>query len=238
MPAVLFNVWNPYVTADGDVAFEVTQADTFRIHRASKELVDAALQALHVEAVSKTWQVLAGRSLYYSDDPKHSDWRNRWVRTWQIRVVPEVPLPPRRFALFREPASLGLSDPSWPDEEPAELQARERQDHTALIIVDFQKAREEVSRLAEAGWAQLVIGASVRQELRELADGVCQLHAVIEGASLSSEMDKLDAVLASFRAAGGASDWRARLTWQAAAAPMKPEMSAWLGSLGLPPRKP
>src|SRR5690242_13820172 len=102
MPAVIFNLWNPYRCEDGSLTFEVTQADTFRLHHGSRELVTAALAALGVAAQAASWQITPGRSLYYSDDPEAPDWRDRWPRTWRVKVAFETPPPARTNKLFRQ----------------------------------------------------------------------------------------------------------------------------------------
>jgi len=239
MPAILFNLWNPHVAADGTASFEVTQADTFRLNRGSQELIDAALAALHLEGTCTNWEVTGGRSRYYSDDPHHPDWRARWVRTWQIRVTTEPPLVRRRSEVVEGTAELELSDNTWPDnDEAAEARAAARQDHTSFVIVDFQKACEEVAELAEAAWRKAGLRAPVTQELRELTEDVCQLYAVTDSSSLSTDSSALDGVLEELKGSGGAINWRTRLGWgprppQA----LRAELSSWMASLGREPDK-
>jgi hypothetical protein len=239
MPAILFNLWNPHVAADGAATFEVTQADTFRLNRGSQELIDAALAALHLEAACTGWDVTAGRSRYYSDDPNHPDWRARWVRTWQIRVKTELPLVRRHSEVVEGTAELELSDNTWPDDDDAaEASAVARQDRTSFVIVDFQKAREEVVALAEAAWSKAGLRAPVTQELREFADDVCQLYAVIDEHELSTDASALDGVLEELKRSGGAINWRTRLGWRPPPPlALRAEISAWMTSLGRAPDK-
>lgn len=235
MAANLFNIWNPHV-ADGALTFEITQADTFQLNRASHSFILGALSALGIEADNFTWEVVPGRAHYYSDDPNAPDWRDRWVRTWKVRVNPV--LAQRANELFREPVSLGLSDDTWTevdiDEDESQRANRRRQELTAFVIVDFrEKTSEEIEELALSSLQRSDLHAA-SVEVRELAQGFGQLHAVIEGIELVSHAAKLEELMAIFRASGGATNWRHRLTWPArSAVALKPEMSAWLSSLGL-----
>ena len=229
MSAILFNLWNPYRADDGTLTFEITQADTFRIHRCSQEFLDAALREFGLVVDAYSWQITPGRALYYSDYPDEADWHNRWPLTWRIHITPETPLPPRSNALFRAPAVQGLSDNTQPEPDDNE---EDRYRNTAFVIVDFCKPRDEVEHLARTMLANATLRATLLEPaIREVGDGVRQLQTLVRDLDLPADVAALETLVAGFKAAGGAVNWRSRLTWPTEPSEeVKADIAAWLSS--------
>jgi hypothetical protein len=219
MAATLFNLWNPYRADDGTLTFEISQADTFRIHRGTQAFLDAALQALGVAVDGAcTWEIVPGRALYYSSYPTDDGWRDRWARAWRVRVVPEAPLPPRANRLLTEPVELSESDTTWDVDDDDQ----DRYLHTAFVIADFAKPRDEVERLAAAGLAQAGPAAALLEPaIRALGKRVHQLQILVRGIDLPGDVATLDTLVAHLRAAGGVVNWNDHPAW-----PEEPEPTA------------
>jgi hypothetical protein len=237
MAAVFFNLWNPYRADDGAFTFEITQADTFRIKSGSREFMDAALHALGIATDSYSWQITPGRSLYYSDYPNDADWRDRWTRTWRVQINPETPLPSRANALFRVPVDLTMNDNARLDLNEDEEEERYR--HTAFVIVDFRKPREEIERVSQTLLASSGLRATpLEPAIRDFGNGTRQLQLLAREIDFPADTTGMEELLAGFKAAGGAVNWRSRLTWPAESSEeLKPEIAAWLSSLGRLPKK-
>lgn len=215
MPAVLFNLWNPY--RDGrTLTFEITPAEFFGIDRGSHEFVAAALAALGFTIDDYQWQITGARSFYYSDETfDWPDWRDRWVPTWLLKITSVTPLrtgEPNR--LFQVPRSLSASDPTWSDDG---REAGERYRDTALIIVDFpfDRSPEEVHKTVREVLEGSELTERLRLEpaIRRLAHGYHQLHLLARGVDLPADIPRLETLLRRFRATGAAPDWHWRLTW-------------------------
>jgi hypothetical protein len=220
MSAVLFNLWNVYLRSDGTLTFEATQADTLRIGRGSRAFLDAALRALGVVIDDYTWRITAGRSLYYSDDPEAAEWRDRWARTWKVEVSPAVQLAARSNALFRAPVALGPSDDS-------DDSGTTDGDHVGFLIVDFQRSRADVECVVDEIRSGFPWSAG-EAEMRELVGGIHQVHLTCR-LELPARIAALDELSGAFRAAGGAVNWRWRLTWpQPPPGPAPPGLAEWL----------
>jgi hypothetical protein len=204
MAATLFNLWNPYRADDGTLSFEVTQADTFRIHQGTRAFLDSALHQLEVLPTSSyDWEILPARCLYYSSYPDDDGWRDRWARTWRIRVRFQVPLPPRINRLRRVPFSLCASDDSW----DVDLDDQESYLHAGLVLADFTRPPAEVRGHARA-LLEAAAGKAQRLEpaVREL-QGSTQLQLAVTGITLPADVGVLDALVAELRASGGEVSW-------------------------------
>jgi hypothetical protein len=148
VPATLFNLWNPYRADDGSMTFEITRADTFDVRAGSQKFVDAALHAFGLSIAEYSWDIEAGCSLYYSDDLRESDWRDRWIPTWRVRIASTNPAASQApNVLFRAPIGLDQHDSSQLDdgEDP-----RRRCSRAAFLIVDFRVSRAEVEQIASS----------------------------------------------------------------------------------------
>jgi hypothetical protein len=228
MPAVLFNLWNRYRTDQGTLTFEITQADSFQIHRGSREFIHAAMHALSITANASSWQITPGRSFYYSDYIEDKDWRDRWTRTWRIHVVPEAPLPPIPNGLFQKPEYLSQSDD--PSRDPGDDEA-EGLRHTAFLIIDFHKSREQIEQTLQS----LLAGSEVRAtplepSIRDLGGGIRQLQLVVHDLDFPADVAALESLLAGFKAADGAVNWRSR-RWSAGSSELRAEAAARLAAL-------
>lgn len=211
--AYLFSLWNLFRNAEGAFEFEVGQGDTFRVGRGGTEWVRGALQALGVDlpgALSHT--VTAERSFYYSSYPEAPDWRDRWPRSWTVRVVPKEPAAPdHKNALFNIWEMYGEIDPESDDEEEDDS----RYDQTALVIVDLRVDRaraETIVRGAVAGeWPEC--GAPLQVTIREFDERLCQARLFFQPIALPDEIPRLERLLGRFREAGGAVHWTERASW-------------------------
>jgi hypothetical protein len=232
MPATLFNVWNPYRAADGSLTFEVTQADTFGINVGTREFIDSSLRVLGARHGPCTWEITSGRSLYFSSYAEDDEWRDRWTRTWRVRVVPATPFPPRSNDLFDVPLSQSVGDTTWSADDD------DRCGHTAFVIVDFQGSRDRVARIAERGIAQAGIPATpLEPAIRDVGPDRWQLQLVVRELELPAGLAPVEAMVAEFAATGGAVNWLHRLTWPVVAPrPTPPDIGGLLERLRKGPR--
>lgn len=227
MPATLFNLWNPYRASDGTLTFEVTQADTFRVHRGTRPFLDAALQALGVSvAGAYAWDILPGRSLYYSSYPDDDNWRDRWARMWRVRVVPEVPLPPRPHQLIADTFPLSESDDTW----DVDAEDQDCYLHTAFVIADFSEPRDEVERLASEGLAHAGASAALLEPaIRELDKSVHQIQMIVRGIDLPADVAVLDSLAELLQSSGGVVNWNLHPAWpEEPDEATKAEAAAWM----------
>jgi len=210
MPAILFNLWNPFWVDDRTLIFEVTQADSFQVGVGSQEFIGTSLRMLGVTSDASTWKITPGCSFYYSSYPKDDNWEDRWPYTWRVHVSLETPSPPRPNELFQGPVPQGLNDDTSSGLDD------ERFLHTAFVIVDFLKSRGEVEQLAQNEIARSRLPViQLDPAIRDVGGGISQLQLVAQNIDLPSDVAPLEEMLAGFKAAGGAVNWRSRLSWVA-----------------------
>ncbi|MBC7977123.1 MAG: hypothetical protein H7138_19280 [Myxococcales bacterium] len=230
MPATLFNLWNPYRASDGTLTFELTQSDTFRISRGTRTFLDAALKALGIEIDgSYTWDILPGRSLYYTSYPHDDNWRDRWSRMWRFRIVPEEALPSRLDRLDIAPIALSDSDTTW----DVDADDKEQYLRTAFVIADFVKSRDEVEQIAATALAHTDARATLLDPaIRELASGVHQLQLILRRIDLPADVAILDSLARTLQSAGGVVNWSEHVARNADSdAELKAEAANWLAEL-------
>ncbi|GGR27420.1 hypothetical protein [Streptomyces netropsis] len=87
---ITFKIWNPIVIQDGAAVW--CEMDVTSIGDCLLNEGDGSLAEKFVEEIAApnptiiSWQVERFRSQYYSDYPRHGDWRGRLALTWRMRI--------------------------------------------------------------------------------------------------------------------------------------------------------
>jgi hypothetical protein len=222
-----FNLWNFYQYSDY-YEFDVTQAETWGLQAGTREWVAACLAAGGVDLAIRSWEITPGRAFYYSDYTHDTDWRDRWTRCWTVRVYADSEMLLTTNELSYAPLSVIESDSTWDEAAPDP-----RLDRSALLIIDYQADAAFVEQQCQAVLAQAALdNTDSHSEIRHYGEQLHQLRLRLVGELFPSHAKQLDSLIEHFKAGGGITNWRDRLTWQEKEPEITPEMQAWLDKLG------
>lgn len=206
-----FNLWNLY-QYDTYIEFDVTTSSRHRIHHGTTEWIAHCLQEFELEVPIASWDVIPGRSYYYSDYPEDVNWQDRWTRTWKVVVKINGANQPNKQELFFEPKGTDFLDPTS-DETIQDDQSVNR----AFIIVDYRLKKKELKKRREQfseAVSALTGSKDINVAVREFNKDIYQMsYELLRSELFNERLQDLDTVIKAIRSSGGMPNWRERLQW-------------------------